>query len=152
MPSKENFFVFILFVYFVVFFCLLSLYRRWHCAGSGLRTNFLTKIKWLVLTWPVRVRLHTLRGISNWTKNNQLCNKKILTVAQEQKLRRGLLQYQYRLRPGPPVNCNDKLAVEIFFKLANITVRIFAKPLLREEKVQWGDKMGGQPGHNWTIN
>ena len=74
--------------------------------------------------------------------------KKILTVAQEQKLRRGLLQYQYRLRPGPPVNCNDKLAVEIFVTLANTTVRIFAKPLLREEKVQWGDKMGGQPGHN----
>ena len=53
-----------------------------------------------------------------------------------------------KVSPGPPVNCNDKLAVEIFVKLANITVRIFAKPLLREEKVQWEDKKVAQPGHN----
>ena len=67
---------------------------------------------------------------------------------QEQKLRRGLLQCLYRLRPGPPGDCNGKLADEIFVKHANITVRVFAKPLLREEKVRWEDKMGGQPGHN----
>ena len=90
-----------------------------------------------------------MRGILNWTKNTQFCKKrKKLTVAQEQKLRQGLLQCQYRLRPGPPGDCNGKLAVEIFVKVVNIIVRIFAKPLLREEKVRWEDKMGGQPGHN----
>ena len=56
------------------------------------------------------------------------------------------------ITPRPTWKLQWQLAVEIFVKVANIIVRIFAKPLLREEKVRWEDKMGGQPGHNWTIN